>query len=258
MCLLIVAYRTAPQYPLVVAANRDEFHARATAPSDFWKEHPQLLAGIDLEQGGTWMGVTRQGRFAAVTNYRDPARTAPAPRSRGELTLNYLTGSLGAQEYLASLSPIACDYAGFNLLLGDQDGLWYYSNGNAQDANNPQRLQPGFYALSNARLDTPWPKAESGRTKMQQLLQSQELSHTELAAVVGSKQQADLSALQLHGLDSPMDQVLSAQFIVTEGYGTRSLTTLWVDAEQQLTWQEQSFDELGTVRDVRERDFAIT
>jgi uncharacterized protein with NRDE domain len=257
MCLLIFAHRTSPQYPLVVAANRDEFHARATAPADFWQDHPQLLAGIDLEQGGTWMGVTRGGRFAAVTNYRDPSRTATAPRSRGELPLHYLTGQQGPQDFLASLSPIAAEYAGFNLLVGDRDTLWYYSNSSGDTESEPQCLPPGVYALSNARLDTPWPKAESGKAKLQQLLATGHPSHEKLSTVVADRRPANADTLQLHGLDSAMDQLLSAQFIITEAYGTRSCTTAWIDGNQMLHWQEQSFDQQGALREVRTEEFEI-
>ena len=123
MCLLIFSYRVDPNYPLVLAANRDEFHARPTAAARFWPEHPRLLAGRDLEQGGTWMGLTREGRFAAITNCRDPARTAPAPRSRGELPLGYLTGSQDAQTYLMDTLANAQEYAGFNLLVGTRQSL---------------------------------------------------------------------------------------------------------------------------------------
>ena len=257
MCLLIFAHRASPQYPLVVAANRDEFHARPTAPSGFWEDHPQLLAGTDLEQGGTWMGVTRDGRFAAVTNYRDPSRTAPAPRSRGELALHYLTGRQGPQDFLTDLAPIAPEYAGFNLLVGDRNNLWYYSNSAAEADSEPRCLPPGVYALSNASLNTPWPKAESGRAKLQQLLATGNPSHKELSTVVADRHPADPNTLQLQGLDSAMDQVLSAQFIVTEHYGTRSCTTLWTDNNRALSWQEQSFDQQGGLCEVRKEEFEL-
>ncbi|MCB1676400.1 MAG: NRDE family protein, partial [Halioglobus sp.] len=118
MCLLLVAHQYDRRYPLVVAANRDEFHARATAAAHFWPEQPNLLAGRDLAQGGTWMGITRRGHFAAITNYRDPAQTAPAPRSRGELPLDYLSGEPEPGAYLRQVARRAAQYAGFNLLVG--------------------------------------------------------------------------------------------------------------------------------------------
>lgn len=246
MCLVIFAHRLTSSYPLVVAANRDEFHARPTAVADFWVDHPDLLAGRDLQQGGTWMGITRQGRFAAITNYRDPARTAPAPRSRGELPLAYLTGEQDPQSCLYELAACASDYAGFNLLLGDGEQMWYFTNSQPEAERAPLCLEPGIYGLSNARLDTPWPKVDLGKSKLQQLLASgATLRHETLLGVVQNKGLADPAALRLQGLDSGMDQLLSAQFIVTSAYGTRSSTTLWTDSDGHASWRELSFDERG-------------
>ena len=245
MCLLVFAHQVSREFPLLIAANRDEFHARATAESGFWAEFPELLAGRDLEQGGTWMGVTRGGRFAAVTNYRDPARTAAAPRSRGELPLAYLAGTRDPQSYLDELAQRAHDYAGFNLLVGDSSDLWYFTN---SDALEPRCLSPGIYGLSNARLDTPWPKVALGKARLQTLLETGAITHDALAAVVKDRELADprdLKALQLEG---SMEPILSAQFIVTEGYGTRSSTTLSVEAGGAISWREQSFDNRGALR----------
>jgi uncharacterized protein with NRDE domain len=255
MCLMIFAHQVAADYPLLVAANRDEFHARPTAVSDFWDSFPALLAGRDLLQGGTWMGVTRCGRFAAVTNYRDPSRTAVAPRSRGELPLAYLTGALAPETFLDDITASAQDYAGFNLLLGDRRSLWYFSN---SDGRGPQRLQPGVYGLSNARLDTPWPKVELGKSRLQALLQAGSISHSALAAVIADRRLADRRALSGQGLDSGMDTTLSAQFIVTDTYGTRSSTTLWIDARQHASWHEQSFDQQGALRAEQLREFSLS
>lgn len=252
MCLLIFAHRVSPEYPLLVAANRDEFHARTTATSNFWAEYPELLAGKDLEQGGTWMGVTRGGRFAAVTNYRDPARTAAAPRSRGELPLAYLTGTQEPQAYLLDLAARAQDYAGFNLLVGNSHSLWYFTN---SDILAPQCLAPGIYGLSNARLDTPWPKVELGKARLQALLEAGVISHEALATVVSDRDLADRRALSALSLDGAMDPVLSAQFIVTEAYGTRSNTTVWTDDQARMSWREQSFDERGKLRAAQQLEF---
>lgn len=254
MCLMILAHQVSPDYPLLVAANRDEFHARPTAASDFWPEQPQLLAGRDLQQGGTWMGVTRGGRFAAVTNYRDPARTAAAPRSRGELPLGFLLGSHTPKDFLDAVAACAHEYAGFNLLVGDRFSLWYFTN---SDAAVPRELPAGIYGLSNARLDTPWPKVELGKSRLLSLLGGGGVSHDALLAVVGDRQLADAHALRAQGLDGSMDPVLSAQFIVTGAYGTRSSTTLWLDKRGQVDWRELSFDELGELREVRHREFAL-
>ena len=255
MCLLIFAHRADPDYPLVIAANRDEFHAHPTAAADFWPEHPMLLAGRDLEQGGTWMGVPRTGRFAAITNYRDPARTPPAPRSRGELPLDFLVGDEQPDTFLEKLCTRAGEYAGFNLLVGDGENLWYFSN-SATDSD-PRRLLPGIYGLSNARLDTPWPKVEVGKHKLRSLLETGEVAdHQRLATVVSDRQTADPQDLLRQGLNGEMDQLLSAQFIVTGRYGTRSSTTLWRDKDGHTHWQELSYDPAGRVQNSHQADMA--
>lgn len=255
MCLLIFAHQPGAPYPLVVAANRDEFHARPTAPAQFWRDAPDVLAGRDLEAGGTWMGVTAGGRFAAITNFRDPDRTAPAPRSRGELPGNFLTGGAGCAEYLGEVAAVGGDYAGFNLLIGDGVELWYYSNVPAQGANAPQRLAPGIYGLSNARLDTPWPKVTIGKAALAELLAGKQLTHRALATVVADTGLADPAALDAQGLTGEMDQLLSAQFIVTPTYGTRSRTTLWRDAGGATHLREQSFNPEGEL--TGEQRFAL-
>ena len=257
MCLLIFAHGLDPRYPLVVAANRDEFHGRPTTVSGFWPEHPTLLAGRDLEQGGTWMGITRSGRFAAITNYRDPSRTAPAPRSRGELPLTYLNSDQAPEQFLLAISARAQEYAGFNLLVGNQDSLWYFTNSQDPGEQAPQCLPPGIYGLSNARLDTPWPKVLLGKNKLRATLEQGPLDHDSLAAVVGDSQLADPQTLRLHGMDSGMDQLLSAQFIITDSYGTRSTTSLWTDVGGRVFWRELSFNPDGKVRDIREEKFSL-
>ena len=243
MCLVIFAHQCSPQYPLVVSANRDEFHARATEPSHFWPAQPQVLAGRDLEQGGTWMGTTRTGRFAAITNVRDPGRTAPAPLSRGALTLNFLTGGSSPQAYLAEIEPQAHQYAPFNLVVGDQQSLWVFSNADA--SRGAEALAPGLYGLSNAALDTPWPKVLLGKSVLAHSLDSATLSHAELAKAVHDRDLARPEALANHGLTGEMDQTLSAQFITAGVYGTRSTTTMWLTRAGAAHWCERSFDDVG-------------
>ena len=257
MCLLIFSYGVDPRYPLVLAANRDEFHARPTDAASFWPEHPEVLAGRDLEQGGTWMGLTRKGRFAAITNCRDPARTAPAPRSRGELPLGFLTGSVDPEAYLSSLLAIAHEYAGFNLLVGTADNLWYYTNSPSAQQREPALLAPGLYGLSNAQLDTPWPKVALGKQRLQTLLGRDALSHDELEAVVADRKLADPRALRQLGLTDDMAQVLSSQFITTASYGTRSSTTLWQDSAGQAHWRESTFDAQGELVKQQAEHFSI-
>ena len=150
MCLILVAWNATPAYPLVVAANRDEFHARPAAPAAFWDDRPGILAGRDLEARGTWMGISRSGRFAAVTNYRG-ARESRAAESRGALVTRFLEEAQPAADYIAGLVPRCSDYSGFNLLVADGDALWWASNRGGE----PRKLEPGIYGLGNALLDSP-------------------------------------------------------------------------------------------------------
>ena len=259
MCLVIFAHRCQPDLPLVLAANRDEFYQRPTEPAGFWPDQPSLLAGRDLAQGGTWMGITRSGRFAAITNYRDPARAAPGPRSRGELTLEFLRGDSDPAAYLAGVAERADAYAGFNLLLGAGDELWYYSNSLDRATTNPRPLAPGIYGLSNALLDTPWPKVSLGKQRLGQLLAGAPPEHAGLLEVVADRSLSDPEDLHPLGLDQEMDQLLSAQFITAAdyGYGTRSSTTLWVDGEGRVHWREVSFDAAGQQTHAGEETFPI-
>ncbi|WP_116368032.1 NRDE family protein [Parahaliea mediterranea] len=250
MCLIIFAYRCHPDYPLLMAANRDEFHARPTAASGFWPARPHLLAGRDLQAGGTWMGITRGGRFAAITNFRDPSRSAPAPRSRGELPLDWLDGQEPPRQWLARRAEQAGQYAGFNLLFGDRHALWYWSNAGG---GGQRALAPGLYGLSNASLDTPWPKVELGKQRLQNLLvrgnkvgKKGELQlHEALQDIVQDRRLAAPDALAPLGLGEAMDEQLSAQFICTSAYGTRATTTLAVSRAGTMDWRETSFDASG-------------
>lgn len=240
MCLIMFAYRQREDIPLLLAANRDEYHARPTRAAGFWPEHPQLLAGRDLQAGGTWLGITRQGRFAAITNFRDPSRTAPAPRSRGELTLEFLLGADSPGDYIQRYRGVEDQYAGFNLLLGNRAELWYYSNA----GGGARELQPGIYGLSNALLDTPWPKVKQGSAALRRALASPP-DHRQLAVALGDRQLASDAELQLQGLEGEMEKALSAQFIVDPVYGTRASTTLWITAEGEVHFREISYSAGG-------------
>ena len=247
MCLILFAHRVSDSHPLVIAANRDEFHARPTAAAHRWPDQPGLLAGRDLQAGGTWMGLHSNGRFAAITNFRDPARTLAAPRSRGELTTRFLLGDSSAETYLAELAASAGDYAGFSLLLGESDQLWYFSNSGTAPPASPRLLRPGIYGLSNALLDTPWPKVERGRQALSRVLEDDAPEHDRLATVVSDRQLASREQLELQGLSGEMDQMLSAQFIVNPTYGTRATTTCWRDGGGTYHWREQTIDANGEV-----------
>ena len=161
MCLILVAFKTVEDYPLLIAANRDEFHARPAQKADWWPDDADLLGGRDLQAGGTWLGVHRSGKFAAVTNYRDADASKRGRRSRGHLVSEFLQGKLSPSAYIQTLQ--GDDFSGFNLLVSDGETLAYLSNRGA----NSGELAPGLYALSNATLDTPWEKVERSRSRLQ-------------------------------------------------------------------------------------------
>ena len=163
MCLILFAYKVHPIYNLIVAANRDEFYNRATAPVHFWEDVPEILAGRDLEKHGTWMGVTKQGRFSALTNYRDPNESTEGKSSRGELVASALTYPHQMKDYLQTLSTKRLQYPGYNLLAGSQHELYYYSN----VANKLEEIVPGVHGVSNHFLNTNWPKVDKGKQELE-------------------------------------------------------------------------------------------
>jgi uncharacterized protein with NRDE domain len=237
MCLILLAWRAHPHYPLVVAANRDEFFARATAPADFWGDAPDILAGRDLQGGGTWLGVTRGGRFAALTNYRDPARVKAAAPSRGELVARFLRASEPPAAFGGFLDGVAADYNGFNLLFGERAELRYYSN----CGDRARALGPGIYGLSNHLLDTPWPKVARGKSALARSLEALP-DDGPLFALLRDDRLARDEDLPRTGVSLEWERLLSAAFVRLPGYGTRSSTLLLLDAEGRLRFDEVTFD----------------
>lgn len=250
MCLILMAYRVRPGYELVVAANRDEFHDRPTAPLTFWDDSPQVLAGRDLREGGSWMGITRAGRFAALTNYRDPHHALPGAPSRGHLVSDYLQGAEPARAYLDRLIPRAGAYNGFNLLLGDETGLYYYSN----RAGGVRRLGPGLYGLSNHLLDTPWPKLERGRRALSRVLDREsDPTPEELLCLLADRTPAPDAELPATGVPLEWERWLSPIFIdAAPGYGTRSSTALVVDSRGRVQMVERTW------ADASQREFRLS
>ena len=218
MCLILFAWQCHPQYKLVVAANRDEFYARPSAPAHFWQDIPQILAGRDLEQGGTWLGVTRNRRFAAITNVRDPSATQGA-LSRGHLVRDFLTSEQSPTNFIAQLQNHLTDYSPFNLLLSDGNTL-HYCNSSGEMLS----LQPGVYGLSNAALDTPWPKVESGKQALTETLSDPQ--HESLFCLLADRTTASDTQLPATGIPQWLEQKLSASFIHFDSYGTRCSTVI--------------------------------
>ncbi|MGH8530660.1 MAG: NRDE family protein [Nevskiales bacterium] len=245
MCLIALAWRADARYPLVVAANRDEFHLRKTAAAESWPEHQEILAGRDLKEGGTWMGVSTKGRFAAVTNRRSLSELRPGAPSRGHLVGDFLKRADPPADYLNSLAPRAMSYSGFNLLVMADDTLGYF--GNAPELP-PRTLAPGLYALSNGTLDSDWPKMKRVRERLNELVSANLPESTlvaELFVMLADRSPAEDDSLPDTGMGRMMERMLSAPFICSPGYGTRSSTVLLVDANGGGRLLERRFKPSG-------------
>ncbi len=249
MCLILFAHRVHSAYPLVVAANRDEWFRRPTAPAGFWPDAPQVLAGRDLEQQGTWLGITRIGRFAALTNYRDPGSNRPDAPSRGALVSAFLRSQTPPLEYLERVRDEAARYNGFSLLVGDGAALCYFSNRESELRSLPS----GVYGLSNSLLDVDWPKVQSGKARLAAALNGT-LSAEALLDILDDTGLASDRELPSTGVSLEWERRLSSLRIVADGYGTRSSTALLVGADREVSFVERSFDETGSeVGIVRQR-----
>jgi uncharacterized protein with NRDE domain len=238
MCLLALAWRTHPDYPLILAGNRDERHARASAAAGFWPDIPDILAGRDLEAGGTWLGVTTAGRYAVVTNYREGLNPAKAPRSRGALTADFLRQDVTAEGYVRQLQDRAGEYGGFSLVVGDRDSLWYFSN---RGGAAPAPITPGVHALSNHLLDTPWPKVQAAKAGVKLLLDTGAVSVDALLKMLADRRPAE-TGLPDTGIGPELERRISSAFVADPVYGTRCSTVLMLHRDGSLRFSERRFD----------------
>ena len=247
MCLILFLYDTHPDYRLILAANRDEFYDRPTDPISFWEDSPGVLAGRDLKGKGTWLGTTKNGRVAAITNFREPALFNPDAPSRGLLISDYLTGTKTPEIYLKHIKTIGHRYNGFNLLLGDSNGLYYYSN----RMDKIKELKPGLYGLSNHLLDTPWPKVEKGKTAFKKLIAGEKRINTEdIFSLLADRTFALDDRLPDTGIGLKWEKILSSLFITSDIYGTRSSSIVLIDRSYEASFTERSFilEELGSFK----------
>ncbi len=256
MCLLVIAYRAHADYPLVVAANRDEWFRRPTALAHFWKDAPHLLAGRDLEQGGTWLGITRDGRFAAVTNFREGSGKRDGAPSRGGLVSEFLTGATSPEQYLRALEPRAGPYSGFNLFAGAIGGegaaMGFFSNRNGA----ARLLAPGVYGLSNAMLDDPWPKVVAAKASLAALLrQGPDLEA--LLNLLRDRSTAPDHLLPATGVSAEWERKLSAMHILADDYGTRSSTALMVARDGRIALAERTYDQSGAATGTVTESFVL-
>jgi uncharacterized protein with NRDE domain len=239
MCLIAFAWRSHPSYRLLLSGNRDERHDRPSSKMHWWPDQPDLLAGRDLQAGGTWLAASRHGRFATVTNYREPDRRQPGPRSRGEIVQRFVAGRETPREFAAALR--GDDYAGFSLLCTDGRELWYLSN----RGDAPQSLEPGIYGLSNAALDTPWPKLIASRAGLQRLIDEDRVHPQLLIRLLGDRTPAPAGSIDTGELPFEVAVARSAPFIVSPEYGTRCTSALLWSDEGRITLAERRFDREG-------------
>ena len=240
VCLILFANEANSRYRLVLAANRDEAYSRPTAPAAFWEGAPEVLAGKDLKSGGSWMGVTRSGKVAAVTNFRGPGKVWEAAPSRGNLVSDFLMSSESPDVFIDTLRTRARNYNGFNLLVGSDQGLWWYSN---RYDEQPQRIIPGIHGLSNHLLDTPWPKVERGKRALEHLIVGEkEILPEQVFPILEDRSPAADDELPDTGVGPELERVLSAPFIRTQYYGTRSSTVLLIERTGSVTFVERSFN----------------
>ena len=242
MCLIYIAWRRHPRYRLVVAANRDEFHARPALPAHWWDDAPGVLAGRDLEAGGTWLGITSGGRFASITNYRGSSAPLDDARSRGALVSEFLAGDHSAPGYLDRITREGRRYNGFSLLAMDGDRLAFASN----RSRGVVRLAPGVYGLSNHLLDTPWPKVTDGKRDLERLLAEPEVRVPDLLALLAAGHpRSDEAPRADIECDPGRMQWRSSRFILGGDYGTRTSTAVLLDAGGTGVFVERSFDADG-------------
>lgn len=239
MCLILMAYDVHPEYRLILAANRDEFYDRPTLPMAFWQDHPDILAGRDLTGGGTWLGMARSGRFSALTNYREPGGPRPGAPSRGGLVSGFLSGKSPSPAYLEAVSRAGQTYSGFNLIVADAAGLFYYSNRGA----GIQPLAAGWYGLSNHLLNTPWPKVEKGIALMKAAVPASDpVNMDAVFQLLKNRELPPDDRLPDTGVGLEWERVLSPIFIRSPGYGTRSSTVVLIGRNGRAQLAEQTHD----------------
>jgi uncharacterized protein with NRDE domain len=235
MCLVVLSLGQHPDYPLILAANRDEFYVRPTRDADWWPDKPDVVGGRDLQAGGAWLAAHRGGRFATVTNFGDARRPKATQLSRGLLVTGFLDSPLSPADYLGTIDGDA--YAGFNLIVGDANEVAYLSN----RTDGVRELVPGTYGLSNTLLDGPWHKIERSKKKMLDLIDRGAVNEAELMRLMQDTQRAPAEEVETGGFDFETDYALTAPFIALPDYGTRCTTVLLADRDGNWQFAERRF-----------------
>lgn len=245
MCLIVFAWKLLPDTPLIVASNRDEFYDRPAAPAIWWENAPQVFGGRDLQSGGTWMGIhtpdandPQAFKFSAITNIRAPSETRTDAPSRGNLVANFLTNRLSPQEYISSIRADAKLYNGYNLLVGDQEELIWFSNRHDDDERNGKPLSPGIYGISNAALDTPWPKVVKTKAEFASLI-CQRAPEEAYFEMLSNTTKAPDCRLPDTGISFDLERLLSSPCIESPSYGTRVSSLVKIHANQPMEFREK-------------------
>ena len=238
MCLIFMSFKTHPDYKLIVAANRDEFYNRKTAPAHFWTDYPHVLGGRDMEASGTWLGVNRQGKVSMITNYRDFKNIRHDAPSRGHLVSGYLTGNTEPEMYMRAVEMRGAMYNGFKLIAGTPDKLYYYSN----YKHGVELIAPGLHGLSNHLLNTQWPKVRKGLDKMRPLMNTKIIDADMLLDALYDAEIAGDDELPDTGLGIEQERMLSSMFIKGSEYGSRSSAVLFIDRAETVFLKERVYD----------------
>ena len=252
MCLILFAWRAQPEHALLVAANRDEYLDRPARAAAFWDDFPDILAGRDLTALGTWLGVSRSGRFASITNFRNPSERMPSAPSRGRLVSDFLTASNPPSEYFAGLAPKAGEYNGFSMLAGDRDRLAFFSNRQGAIID----IEPGVHGLSNHLLDTPWPKVEKGKQRLGALLDDK-FDPQACLHLLGDTEPAYDTRGPEAGVDAEFERRLSSIRILGGNYGTRCSSVLRIGTDGNAEFWERSYGRDGAVAGSVHFSFAL-
>ncbi len=235
MCLNIFSYKKHPDYKLIIAANRDEFYTRPTREAHFWEGNSNILGGRDMQHGGTWLGLNKNGKFAFITNYRDFSLFYPDAPSRGPLVSNYLKADLSPEEYVKSIEKPK-QYNGFNLVVGDMNSAWYLSN----VLDQPSEIKPDVHGVSNAFMDTPWQKVEKGKSCLMDITFNGEFSPGDLFGMLADEAQAPDDELPETGLPIEMERAASSMFIKSPDYGTVCSTVVMIANDGQVYFAEKT------------------
>lgn len=253
MCLILFAQHQHPDYPLVFAGNRDEFFERPTAPAAFWDDASHVLAGRDLKEGGTWLGITRRGYWSTITNVRDERPYRDDVPSRGRLVAEYLKEEPAPDTYLQEVEAESDRYNGFNLLVGTPEETFYYSNRDGP----PRPVSPGIHGMSNAQLDDPWPKVVRSTARLDALVEDGDVSADALLEILDDREPAPVEELPDTGVGTETERMLSPPFIDgDEAYGTRASTVFLIHRSGRVTFVERSFHH-GTPTDTRDFSFEL-